>query len=153
MELNKLDKRDSKRDSLIEEASAIINSPSPTRKDMVALSRIEFNMAVTASVASKLALEEEEKYNFTKTNTTLQERWKNKSITEAAEIWKYVAENEHGCYRSMKESAKSMWNTINSVRWFKIAVYSSEKENDEIMVNNYQWLIWEPIWEPILDSN
>jgi hypothetical protein len=60
--------------NLLDEASAIINSNSPTRKDMVKLSKIEFNMAVVASKASKSALEEEEKYNWTKTNTTLQER-------------------------------------------------------------------------------
>jgi hypothetical protein len=35
-----------------------------------------------------------------------------------------------------------MWNTINSVRWFKISVYSVEKENDESMFSNYKWLDW-----------
>jgi len=127
-------------DKLIENASAIINSEYPTRKDMVKLSKIEFNMAVVASKASKAALEEEEKYNWTKTDTTLQERWRHKSITEAWEIWKYVAENEHWTYRSMKEESKAMWNTISSVRWFKISVYSVEKENDEAMMSNYKWL-------------
>jgi hypothetical protein len=33
-----------------------------------------------------------------------------------------------------------MWNTINSVRWFKISVYSVEKENDEWMMSNYKGL-------------
>jgi hypothetical protein len=33
----------------------------------------------------------------------------------------------------MKEDAKWMWQVIASVRWFKISVYSSEKENDEMM--------------------
>jgi hypothetical protein len=33
-----------------------------------------------------------------------------------------------------------MWNTINSVRWFKISVYSVEKENDEWMMSNYKWM-------------
>lgn len=128
------------RDELIKNADAIINSEYPTRKDMVKLSKIEFNMAVVASKASKAALEEEEKYNWTKTNTTLQERWRHKSITESTEVGKYVAEQEHGTYRSMKEVAKTMWNTISSVRWFKISVYSSEKEWDEAMMSNYKWL-------------
>ena len=126
--------------SLLDEASAIINSEYPSRKDMVKLSRIEFNMAVAASTASTLASEEEEKYNMLKSETTLIERWHHKSITEAAEIGKNVAEREHGCYRSMKEKAKWMWNVITSVRWFKISVYSVEKENDEQMFNNYKWL-------------
>lgn len=128
------------RDELIKNAETIINSEYPTRKDMVKLSRIEFNMAVVASKASKSALEEEEKYNWTKTETTLKERWRHKSITESTEVGKYVAEQEHGTYRSMKEVAKTMWNTISSVRWFKISVYSSERENDEAMMSNYKWL-------------
>jgi hypothetical protein len=37
----------------------------------------------------------------------------------------------------MKEDAKWMWQVIASVRWFKIAVYSSEKENDEAAAINY----------------
>jgi hypothetical protein len=40
----------------------------------------------------------------------------------------------------MKEKAKWMRQVISSVRWFKISVYSSEKENDEIMCNNYN--VW-----------
>jgi hypothetical protein len=40
----------------------------------------------------------------------------------------------------MKEKSKGMWNVINSVRWFKISVYSVEKENDESMFSNYKWL-------------
>jgi hypothetical protein len=40
----------------------------------------------------------------------------------------------------MKEDAKWMWQVIASVRWFKIAVYSSEKENDEMMWANYTGL-------------
>ena len=126
--------------SLLEEASAIINSEYPTRKDMVTLSRIEFNMAVSASTASTLALEEEEKYNLKRSEIVLEEKSRKKSITEATEIWKYVAEKEHWHYRSMKEKSKGMWNTINSVRWFKISVYSVEKENDESMFTNYKWL-------------
>lgn len=126
--------------SLLEEASAIINSEYPTRKDMVELSRIEFNMAVSASTASTLALEEEEKYNLKRSEVVLEEKSRKKSITEATEIWKYVAEKEYWHYRSMKEKSKGMWNTINSVRWFKISVYSVEKENDESMFTNYKWL-------------
>lgn len=125
---------------LLDDASAIINSEFPTRKDMVKLSRIEFNMAVVASSTSTLALEAEEKYNLKRSETILEEKSRKKSITEAAEIWKYVAEKEYGWYRSMKEKAKGMWNTINSVRWFKISVYSVEKENDESMFSNYKWL-------------
>lgn len=130
----------SKHDSLISEASEIINLPNPTRRDMIKLSRIEFNMAVYASEASRLALEEEERYNLTKSKTTLEEKWRKKPITEAVEIWKFVAEKEHWCYRSMKEKAKWMWQTIESIRWFKISVYSSEKESDEQMNSNYKWL-------------
>ena len=126
--------------SLLEEASAIINSEYPTRKDMVKLSRIEFNMAVAASTASTLALEAEEKYNLKRSEVVLEEKSRKKSITEASEVWKFVAEKEYWNYRSMKEKAKWMWNTINSVRWFKISVYSVEKENDESMFNNYKWL-------------
>jgi len=126
--------------SLLDEASAIINSEFPTRKDMVKLSRIEFNMAVVASSTSTLALEAEESYNLKRSETILEEKSRKKSITEATEIWKYVAEKEYGCYRSMKEKAKGMWNTINSVRGFKISVYSVEKENDESMFSNYKWL-------------
>ena len=107
---------------------------------MVTLSRIEFDMAVAASAASTLALEEEEAYNLTRSNTILEERWRHKSITEASEVWKYVAEKEHWIYRSMKEKAKWMWQVIGSVRWFKISVYSSEKENDEQMWANYSGL-------------
>lgn len=127
-------------EKLLEEASKIINSEYPTRKDMVKLSKIEFNMSVVASNASNLALAEEEQYNLTRSETILEEKSRKKSITEAAEIWKYVAEKEHGTYRSMKERAKGMWNTINSVRGFKISVYSVEKENDESMFSNYKWL-------------
>lgn len=126
--------------NLLEEASKIINSEYPTRKDMVKLSKIEFNMSVVASNASNQALAEEEQYNLTRSETILEEKSRKKSITEAAEIWKYVAEKEHWAYRSMKEKAKGMWNTINSVRWFKISVYSVEKENDESMFTNYKWL-------------
>ncbi len=126
--------------SLIDEASAIINSEYPSRKEMVKLSKLEFNMATVAMDASTLASEEEEKYNLKKTETTLEEKGRKKSITEATEIGKYVAEKEYWDYRSMKEKAKWMWNVISSVRWFKISVYSSEKENDEQMFNNYKWL-------------
>ena len=129
-----------KRDSLSEQASKIINSEYATRKDMRELSKIEFNMAVVAKQASVLAIQQEEKYNLTKSNTTLEERSRKKSITEATEIWKYVAEKECWDYRSMKEDAKWMWQVIASVRWFKIAVYSSEKENDEMMLANYTGL-------------
>lgn len=126
--------------NLLDDASAIINSEYPTRKDMVKLSRIEFNMAIVASTTSTLASEAEEQYNLKRSETILEEKSRKKSITEAAEIWKYVAEKEYGCYRSMKEKSKGMWNTINSVRWFKISVYSVEKENDESMFSNYKWL-------------
>ena len=126
--------------SLLDEASAIINSEFPTRKDMVKLSRIEFNMAVVASSTSTLALEAEEQYNLKRSETILEEKARKKSITEAAEIWKFVAEKEYWFYRSAKEKAKSMWNIINSVRWFKISVYSVEKENDEWMMSNYKWM-------------
>ena len=125
---------------LLDEASEIINSEFPTRKDMVKLSRIEFNMSVVASKSSTLALEAEEQYNLKRSEVVLEEKWRKKSITEAAEIWKYVAEKEFWSYRSMKEKAKWMWNTINSVRWFKISVYSVEKENDESMFSNYKGL-------------
>ena len=126
--------------SLLDEASAIINSEYPSRKEMVKLSKLEFNMATVAMDASTLASEEEEKYNLKKTETTLEEKGRKKSITEATEIGKFVAEKEYWDYRSMKEKAKWMWNVISSVRWFKISVYSSEKENDEQMFNNYKWL-------------
>lgn len=125
---------------LLEEASAIINSEYPTRKDMVKLSRIEFNMATLASTTSVQAVSREELYNLKRSEVVLEEKGRKKSITEAAEIWKYVAEKEYGNYRSMKEQSKGMWNTINSVRWFKISVYSVEKENDEWMMSNYKWL-------------
>ena len=127
---------------LLEEASAIINSEMPTRKDMVKLSRIEFNMSVLASKESTLALSEEEQYNLRRSEVVLEEKGRKKPITEATEIWKFVAEKEHWNYRSLKEKAKGMWNTINSVRWFKISVYSVEKENDESMFSNYKWLDW-----------
>ena len=55
-----------KRDSLSEQASKIINSEYATRKDMRELSKIEFNMAVVAKQASVLAIQQEEKYNLTK---------------------------------------------------------------------------------------
>ena len=126
--------------NLLDDASAIINSEYPTRKDMVKLSRIEFNMAIVASATSTLASEAEEQYNLKRSETILEEKSRKKSITEAAEIWKYVAEKEYGCYRSMKEKSKGMWNVINSVRGFKISVYSVEKENDESMFSNYKWL-------------
>ena len=126
--------------SLLDEASAIINSNSPTRKDMIKLSKIEFNMAVVASKASTLALEAEEQYNLKRSEVVLEEKGRKKSITEATEIWKYVAEKEYWFYRSAKEKAKAMWNTINSVRWFKISVYSVEKENDEWMMSKYKWM-------------
>lgn len=125
---------------LLEEASAIINSEYPTRKDMVKLSRIEFNMATLASTTSVQAVSREELYNLKRSEVVLEEKGRKKSITEAAEIWKYVAEKEYWDYRSMKEQSKGMWNTINSVRWFKISVYSVEKENDEWMMSNYKWL-------------
>lgn len=124
----------------MDDASAIINSEYPTRKDMVKLSRIEFNMAIVASTTSTLASEAEEQYNLKRSETILEEKSRKKSITEAAEIWKYVAEKEYGCYRSMKEKSKGMRNVINSVRGFKISVYSVEKENDESMFSNYKWL-------------
>ena len=72
--------------SLSEQAAKIINSEYATRKDMRELSKIEFNMAVAAKEASVLAIQQEEKYNLTKSNTTLEERARKKSITEAAEI-------------------------------------------------------------------
>ena len=72
--------------SLSEQASKIINSEYATRKDMRELSKIEFNMAVVAKQASVLAIQQEEKYNLTKSNTTLEERSRKKSITEATEI-------------------------------------------------------------------
>lgn len=127
---------------LLEEAWEIINSEYPTRKDMVKLSRIEFNMSVLASKESTLALSEEEQYNLRRSEVVLEEKGRKKPITEATEIWKFVAEKEHWNYRSLKEKAKGMWNTINSVRWFKISVYSVEKENDESMFSNYKWLDW-----------
>ena len=126
--------------NLLDDASTIINSEYPTRKDMVKLSRIEFNMAIVASTTSTLASEAEEQYNLKRSETILEEKSRKKSITEAAEIWKYVAEKEYGCYRSMKEKSKGMRNVINSVRGFKISVYSVEKENDESMFSNYKWL-------------
>ena len=60
--------------SLVSKASEIIHSEYPTRKDMVKLSRIEFDMAVAASTASTLALEEEENYNLKRSNVVLEER-------------------------------------------------------------------------------
>lgn len=72
--------------NLSEQASKIINSEYATRKDMRELSKIEFNMAVVAKQASVLAIQQEEKYNLTKSNTTLEERSRKKSITEATEI-------------------------------------------------------------------
>ena len=72
--------------SLLDEASAIINSNSPTRKDMIKLSKIEFNMAVVASKASTLALEAEEQYNLKRSEVVLEEKGRKKSITEATEI-------------------------------------------------------------------
>ena len=72
--------------NLSEQASKIINSEYATRKDMRELSKIEFNMAVVAKQASVLAIQQEEKYNLTKSNTTLEERARKKSITEATEI-------------------------------------------------------------------
>ena len=81
--------------SLLDEASAIINSEYPSRKDMVKLSKLEFNMATVAMDASTLASEEEEKYNLKKTETTLEEKGRKKSITEATEIGKFVAEKEY----------------------------------------------------------
>lgn len=126
--------------NLLEEAWEIINSEYPTRKDMVKLSRIEFNMSVLASKESTLALSEEEQYNLRRSEVVLEEKGRKKPITEATEIWKFVAEKEHWNYRSLKEKAKWMWNTINSVRWFKISVYSVEKENDEWMMSNYKWM-------------
>lgn len=126
--------------SSLEKASEIIHSEYPTRKDMVKLSRIEFDLAVEASKASELALAEEENYNLRKSEVILEEKGRKKPITEAVEIGKYVAEKEHWCYRSMKEKAKWMWQTIESIRWFKISVYSSERENDELMNSNYKWL-------------
>lgn len=141
MELNnKSNKSNKSWDNLVDEASDIINSEYPTRKDMVRLSKIEFDMSVVASKASEVALQEEENYNFKRSSVVLDERWKKRSITEATEVWKYVAEKEHWCYRSMKEKAKWMWQIVASVRWFKISVYSSEKENDEMMWSNYTWL-------------
>ena len=137
---NKSNKSNKSWDNLVDEASDIINSEYPTRKDMVRLSKIEFDMSVVASKASEVALQEEENYNFKRSSVVLDERWKKRSITEATEVWKYVAEKEHWCYRSMKEKAKWMWQIVASVRWFKISVYSSEKENDEMMWSNYTWL-------------
>lgn len=107
---------------------------------MVKLSRIEFDLAVDASKASELASIEEENYNLRKSEVILEEKGRKKPITEAVEIGKNVAEKEHWCYRSMKEKAKWMWQTIESIRWFKISVYSSEKENDDQMNSNYKWL-------------
>ena len=79
----------------LEKASEIIHSEYPTRKDMVKLSRIEFDLAVEASKASELALAEEENYNLRKSNVILEEKGRKKPITEAVEIGKYVAEKEH----------------------------------------------------------
>lgn len=107
---------------------------------MVELSKIEFQMAVAAMKASELASSEEEKYNLKRSTTVLEEKARNKSITEATEIWKFVAETEYGWYRSMKEKAKWMWQLIDTIRWFKIAVYSSEKENDEATNSNFSYL-------------
>lgn len=123
----------------LEKASEIIHSEYPTRRDMVKLSRIEFDLAVEASKASELALAEEENYNLKKSEVTLEEKGRKKPITEAVEIWKFVAEKEYWDYRSMKEKAKWMWNTIESIRWFKISVYSAERESDEQMNSNYKW--------------
>ena len=72
--------------NLLDDASTIINSEYPTRKDMVKLSRIEFNMAIVASATSTLASEAEEQYNLKRSETILEEKSRKKSITEAAEI-------------------------------------------------------------------
>ena len=125
--------------NLIKEATDIIHSEYPTRRDMVQLSRIEFDMSVEAMEASRLASEKEEEYNLKRSEVVLEERWRKRSITEATEIWKYVAEKECWCYRTMKQKAKDMWNVIDSIRWFKIAVYSSEKESDDAMNKNYNF--------------
>lgn len=125
------------RGTLIERASKIIHSAQPNRRDMVELSRIEFDMAVCASSAWEIASAEEESYNLKKSEVTLEEKGRKKPITEAVEIWRYVAEKEHWCYRGMKQKSKDMWGVVESVRWFKISVYSSEKENDEMQNNWY----------------
>jgi hypothetical protein len=70
----------------LDEASAIINSEMPTRKDMVKLSRIEFNMAVLASQEATKALSEEEQYNLKRSEIVLEEKGRKKPITEATEI-------------------------------------------------------------------
>lgn len=127
-------------DTLSSKASSIINSEYHTRQDMKELSKIEFNMALVAKDASTLAIRQEENYNLKRSEVILEERGRKRSITEAAEIWKYIAEKEYWDYRSMKEKAKWMWQVIASIRWFKISVYSSEKENDEMMWSNYNWL-------------
>lgn len=81
--------------SSIQKASEIIHSEYPTRRDMVKLSRIEFDLAVDASKASELASIEEENYNLRKSEVILEEKGRKKSITEAVEIGKHVAEKEH----------------------------------------------------------
>ncbi|MBO7696121.1 MAG: hypothetical protein J6T10_26095 [Methanobrevibacter sp.] len=75
MELNnKSNKSNKSWDNLVDEASDIINSEYPTRKDMVRLSKIEFDMSVVASKASEVALQEEENYNFKRSSVVLDER-------------------------------------------------------------------------------
>ena len=60
--------------NLIEKAEKIIHLEYPTRRDMVELSRIEFDMAKEASKASRLASQEEEMYNLKKSKVALEEK-------------------------------------------------------------------------------
>lgn len=127
-------------EKILNNVSEIINLPQPTRKDMVQLSRLEFNLALIARQLSIASLEEEERYNLKKSSVTLEEKWRKRWVTESVEMWKYVAERENWWYRSMKESAKTLWNTIDSIRWFKISVYSAEREMDSAAGNNFKFV-------------
>ena len=122
--------------SLTDEAQKIINQKAQTEEDIIQLSKIVYMMSSLYKEKMNLANEQEQMYNLVRSQETKKamEGWK--KITEAAEIWKWIAEEKYGDYRVMEADCKWMLQVMNSIREFKIAWYVANKWTNDFISNN-----------------
>ena len=122
--------------SLTDEAQKIINQKAQTWEDIIQLSKIVFMMTSLYKQKLLLANEQEQMYNLVRSQEAKKamESWK--KITEAAEIWKWIAEEKYGDYRTLEADCKWMLEMIRAIREFKIARYVENKWTNDFISNN-----------------
>lgn len=118
-------------ESLIEKATKIIHSDGYTKDDWVALSRIEFDMAVEYYKAMKLLGKATDEYNVKKSEITVDLRDTGMSMAESTEKGKQIALKKVPNLAEMEKVCNWFKEVIASVRWFKIAEYVKWNETEQ----------------------